>query len=429
MAAPNAEIVETSNPGVKEVAKQWSVYEDGALAYQLQSEENTNHFSGNISRRRTVRTDREVAKVVAKESALEAFREEHEIAERNRQIEEEDRERARVLQLQILREEQEKALQERETDEMLARRLQIEEKQRMEAERRRRMEERQMEQDERLARRLSQQQNGHRHHPHSGKHKTKTDYVEDAMGEMRIADSRPSRGSHNRSSSSPAVAAAGGIEQPMTVAMDNKDSDEESDALAKLNYDENIARRMQKEEEERSRLSEQHHKQLLHDEKIARKMQHEEVMLAKKKTRNKYMNRVSAEVADPAPMVHVSKEKKVPVLADAKEGNGVTLTDISRPGEGQDSLQRSERSGESQGKSSGNILTAIDPTYQPQPGSGGNVVLTKKTPIGDFAPPQDSHPPPANGTSEENFGPIQGTKRSSTKEKKRGSIFSKLKKK
>ena len=31
------------------------------------------------------------------------------------------------------------------------------------------------------------------------------------------------------------------------------------------------------------------------------------------------------------PMVHVSKEKKIAVLADAKESNGITLTDVSAP--------------------------------------------------------------------------------------------------
>eukprot|EP00057_Strongylocentrotus_purpuratus_P003725 XP_003727231.2 PREDICTED: trichohyalin [Strongylocentrotus purpuratus] len=417
--------------------KNWSVYEDGALAYQLQEEENVTHYSGNISRRRTVRGDREVAKDVAKESALEAFREEHEIAERNIKLEEEDRERARILQIQMIQEEQEKALQAQESDEMLAKRMQMEEKRRMEAARKKRIEAEQMARDHQLARRLSQQENGLHRPPHSGKHKSKTDYVEveHSMGGMKLDDSHrtnhthphphshshPHPHSHSRSSST----ASGGGEQALVVAIDPRegDSDEESDALAKMTHDEHLARRMQREEVQKSRprtLSEEQQKQLLHDEKIARKMQHEEVMLAKKKTYNKYKQRVSDEIADPEPMVQVNKDSKVAVLADAKEGQGITLTDVSLTQSGKDNQPTNRSNG-------GNILASIDPTYNP--GANTNVVLTKRTPINHATHLPEPIPEHVNGAPPPDFEAIQGTKRSTAKEKKRGSIFSKLKKK
>ncbi|XP_063965291.1 coiled-coil domain-containing protein 50-like [Lytechinus pictus] len=431
-------IVEANNPGVKEVVKNWSVYEDGALAYQLQEEENVNHYTGNISRRRTVRGDREVAKDVAKETALEAFREEHEIAERNRKLEEEDRERARLLQIQMIKEEQEKALQAQESDEMLAKRMQMEEKRRMEAARKKRMEADQLTRDAQLARRLSQQENGLHRPPHSGKHRTKTDYaeVEDSMGAMKLDDShhtnhanthphsRSQSRSHSHAHSRSSSSASAGGDQPLVVEMDTRDadSDEESDALAKITHDEQLARRIHREETQKSRprtLSEEQQKQLLHDEKIARKMQHEEVMLAKKKTYNKYKQRVSDEIADPAPMVHVNKESKVPVLADAKEGHGVTLTEVNPRSSGKDS-QPTNR------PHNGNILASIDPTYNP--GAKTNVVLTKKTPINATHSPEPI-PEHVNGAPPPDFEAVRGTKRSTGKEKKKGSIFSRKSKK
>ncbi|XP_041480197.1 coiled-coil domain-containing protein 50-like isoform X2 [Lytechinus variegatus] len=400
-------IIEANNPGVKEVVKNWSVYEDGALAYQLQEEENVNHYTGNISRRRTVRGDREVAKDVAKETALEAFREEHEIAERNRKLEEEDRERARLLQIQMIKEEQEKALQAQESDEMLAKRMQMEEKRRIEAARKKRMEADQMARDAQLARRLSQQENGLHRPPHSGKHRTKTDYaeVEDSMGAMKLDDShhtnhahthphsRSQSRSHSHAHSRSSSSASAGGDQPLVVAMDTRDadSDEESDALAKITHDEQLARRIQREETQKSRprtLSEEQQKQLLHDEKIARKMQHEEVMLAKKKTYNKYKQRVSDEIADPA-------------------SSGKDAQPTNRP-------------------HNGNILASIDPTYNP--GAHTNVVLTKKTPINTTHSPEPI-PEHINGAPPPDFEAVQGTKRSTGKEKKKGSIFSRKSKK
>ena len=45
-----------------------------------------NHYSGNISRRRTVRSDIKTAKSAAYEEAISAFKEEHEIVEKNRKM-------------------------------------------------------------------------------------------------------------------------------------------------------------------------------------------------------------------------------------------------------------------------------------------------------------------------------------------------------
>ena len=44
------------------------------------------HYTGNITRNRTVRQDIRTAKEVAEDEALQAFREEHEQVERNREL-------------------------------------------------------------------------------------------------------------------------------------------------------------------------------------------------------------------------------------------------------------------------------------------------------------------------------------------------------
>ncbi|CAG5134326.1 unnamed protein product, partial [Candidula unifasciata] len=50
--------------------KQWSVHEDGALAYQIQNQEITQHYGLNRFNRRTVREDIPIAKIVQSEEEL-----------------------------------------------------------------------------------------------------------------------------------------------------------------------------------------------------------------------------------------------------------------------------------------------------------------------------------------------------------------------
>ncbi|XP_012941379.1 uncharacterized protein LOC106012578 [Aplysia californica] len=52
---------------VQSVRQQWSVHEDGALAYRIQNEEIDQHYGLNRFHRRTVREDIPVAKVVQTE--------------------------------------------------------------------------------------------------------------------------------------------------------------------------------------------------------------------------------------------------------------------------------------------------------------------------------------------------------------------------
>ncbi|XP_072035810.1 uncharacterized protein [Amphiura filiformis] len=116
---------------VSTAATEFRVFEDGALAHRLQEEEYAGHYSGNITRNKTVRQDIRTAKEIADEEALLAFKEEHEIVERNREIEERDREAAKQLYRQMLEEEKSKMHKQRsveEDDGDIARRLQEHEK-------------------------------------------------------------------------------------------------------------------------------------------------------------------------------------------------------------------------------------------------------------------------------------------------------------
>ncbi|XP_066296393.1 uncharacterized protein [Branchiostoma lanceolatum] len=119
-------------PGkVKEVRKEWAVREDGAFALQLQDEEIEQHYSGNISRRRTVRKDI----VVAKDEQQEEDRVVQEAImkriEEQRRLEELDRAVASSMQEALEREQERKVFQ-KEADEELAKKLQDRERRRLE---------------------------------------------------------------------------------------------------------------------------------------------------------------------------------------------------------------------------------------------------------------------------------------------------------
>ncbi|XP_022090157.1 trichohyalin-like isoform X2 [Acanthaster planci] len=625
----NGEVTEPKGK-VKEIQKEWSVFEDGALAYKLQEEENVTHYSGNINRRRTVRSDIKVAKTAADEEALQAFKEEHEKVERNRQIEMEDAQTAKKILQEMMEEEKQKMREQRqreneerdqeaakelyrqmmeeerrqmkqqrqyeETDEELAARLQAHEERKRQILRQKQRSLNQETEDERLARHLAREEKlkiqqqqqraqynprddstrrhrskpnkqsesrAHREGPeltyprdHGHKHRSAESPLRDwpqeskrhtdkprppadpweyqdklrqteqrqrqrqaepeeardgqmpleppehrrkhrslesrehpdkprAVNSLEYPDkSRSLKHGDVRDVRRPAETEQHGDQQEplepperrkkhrrpehsepkdkhgkkdylmpnvagLTVAVDDEpladlpkkhkprqlprqqsapvysgrgqsDSDEETDVIAKIQDDEELARRLQREEIQKSRapaqLSEQQRKQLMHDQKIAIKMQHEEVMFSKKSTYDNYMGKVKDEIADPDPMVHVSRQNKTAVPADAKNARGVQLTDYTAA----EVAQQRRTSGSGQSGMEGNIIASIDPTFsKPDP---GNVVLIKKKSI-----TEEPSPPP---DGDDAFNPVPGTRRKDSKDKgKRSSIFSKLKKK
>ncbi|XP_071805036.1 uncharacterized protein [Asterias amurensis] len=457
---------------VTEIKKEWSVIEDGALAHRLQEEENVNHYSGNISRRRTVRSDIKTAKSAADEEAINAFKEEHEIVEQNRKIEledeeaakkllqemmeeekrkmrelrqkeneEADREAAKQLYLKMMADEKKKTQKQKsfeETDAELAMRLHAHEEKKRQILSKRQQSIEYEEEDERLARQLAKEEqmrykstpqsphgiledddkyrhrNRHKQDSHHRDQHRQKDYMVPDVKGLKVTDSQeaPSRGGKhqpNRASRSSAHSQQGFS----SIAHD--DSDEETDIIAKIQDDEELARRLQREEVQRSRappqLSDKQRQQLIHDQKIAIKMQHEEVMFSKKKNYDNYMGKVRDEIADPEPMVLLSRQNQVAVPVDAKFSDNVQLTDYAA-GEGAQH-RRTSASGQP-----GNIAASLDPTFR---GDGGNVVLLKKTSL--------TEEPIMNADG--SFAPVQGTRRKDSKDnsKKRSSFFSKLKKK
>ncbi|XP_078615090.1 uncharacterized protein LOC144884088 isoform X11 [Branchiostoma floridae x Branchiostoma japonicum] len=105
-------------PGrVKEVRKEWAVREDGAFAMQLQEEEIEQHYSGNISRRRTVRKDLVVAKDVQHEEDRVVQEALMKRIEEQRRLEELDRAVASSMQEALEREQERKVFQ-KEADEL-----------------------------------------------------------------------------------------------------------------------------------------------------------------------------------------------------------------------------------------------------------------------------------------------------------------------
>ncbi|XP_033642686.1 trichohyalin-like isoform X2 [Asterias rubens] len=436
---------------VTEIKKEWSVIEDGALAHRLQEEENVNHYSGNISRRRTVRSDIKTAKSAADEEAISAFKEEHEIVEKNRKIEledeeaakkllqemmeeekrklrelrqkeneEADREAAKQLYLKMMADEKKKTQKQKsfeETDAELAMRLHAHEEKKRQILSKRQQSIEYEEDDERLARQLAkEEQMRYKSTPQSphGIQEDDDNYMVPDVKGLKVTDSQeaPSRGGKHQPKQA-SRSSAHSQQGFSNIAHD--DSDEETDIIAKIQDDEELARRLQREEVQKSRappqLSEKQRQQLIHDQKIAIKMQHEEVMFSKKKNYDNYMGKVRDEIADPEPMVLLSRQNQVAVPVDAKFSDNVQLTDYTA-GEGAQH-RRTSASGQP-----GNIAASLDPTFR---GDAGNVVLLKKTSL--------TEEPIMNADG--SFAPVQGTRRKDSKDnsKKRSSFFSKLKKK
>ncbi|XP_072035811.1 uncharacterized protein [Amphiura filiformis] len=478
---------------VSTAATEFRVFEDGALAHRLQEEEYAGHYSGNITRNKTVRQDIRTAKEIADEEALLAFKEEHEIVERNREIEERDREAAKQLYRQMLEEEKSKMHKQRsveEDDGDIARRLQEHEKKKAAlmrqqqqalveendediAKRLQAHEERkaailrlkQQEKDAALARRISQSERPELpdtpNSPRSQSVDVDMNGIAHGTASMKILDeSMPAYPApvppkkHNRHS---APVSPTQYDPAYEVPMDARarddheretmvfDDDDRTNVEAEELDDAELARRLQREEIKKSRknkqrpeMSDNEQKRLEHDERIARKMQHEEVMIAKNKY-HKYQERVSDEVASPEsryhtwqPMTHVSRTNKTAVSAGAKEDNGITLTDY-KPAEG---AQLKRQSDAMQGRANDgpvNVAAAIDPTYSTPP-DAGNVLLTHHKRSLNEGPPAGAAQGELNRIEtevDENLQPVQGSRRNKNEKesKKKKSIFSKLKKK
>ncbi|CAL1548646.1 unnamed protein product, partial [Lymnaea stagnalis] len=117
---------------VQEVRKQWSVHEDGALAYQIQNEEIDQHYGLNRFNRRMVREDIPVAKIVQSEEEIRLQQERlRELAKLKIQAEEDEKVAKKIseqLKLEAVRKEVDVELD----DEELARLLQEKEKKRYE---------------------------------------------------------------------------------------------------------------------------------------------------------------------------------------------------------------------------------------------------------------------------------------------------------
>ncbi|XP_059178773.1 involucrin-like isoform X2 [Physella acuta] len=117
---------------VQEVRKQWSVHEDGALAYQMQNQEIDQHYGLNRYNRRMVRQDIPVAKIVQSEEEIRLQEERlRELAALRAQAEEDEKIAKRIEQ-QLKHESSRKEVTAAVDDEELARQLQEKEKKRYE---------------------------------------------------------------------------------------------------------------------------------------------------------------------------------------------------------------------------------------------------------------------------------------------------------
>ncbi|XP_026462943.1 uncharacterized protein LOC113365647 isoform X2 [Ctenocephalides felis] len=109
---------------VNEVCKEWLVREDGALAYQLQSKEISEHYSGNKHRNALVREDLPKAREVQMREKAEAEHRARLYHEMINEQEQADARLARELAEKLERDEREQQRRAEEMDKEIARRLQ-----------------------------------------------------------------------------------------------------------------------------------------------------------------------------------------------------------------------------------------------------------------------------------------------------------------
>ncbi|XP_014243094.1 coiled-coil domain-containing protein 50 [Cimex lectularius] len=114
----------TEQKGVNEVCREWSVREDNALAYQLQQLEVERHYSGNKSRNAIVRQDCRIARHAQRLAHEEA----QELLRRKALREQHDAEVARAIAERLEREECEKLRRLEVEDQRIAKQIQDREK-------------------------------------------------------------------------------------------------------------------------------------------------------------------------------------------------------------------------------------------------------------------------------------------------------------
>ncbi|XP_025081739.1 eukaryotic translation initiation factor 5B-like isoform X2 [Pomacea canaliculata] len=271
-----------------QMCKQWSVHEDGVLAYKLQEEEIDHHYGMNRQNRRTVRDDIPVAKVVQTEeeieqqkerlrklAALQAQAEADEIVARkvNRQLQDEARRREAVRELE---------------DEDLARLLQEKEKKKYERYLEKKRERKLKKEREKLEQQLARTTEEARLVLPDASKKN-VDQVAGDLEAMRLNESASSGGSTRPANSATRVTPAGRIEDDgdfsdfYAVPPDGVRPEEWE--LVQQQQDEELARLLQEQEHKRSKAEVDKAKLReieMRDEQLALIMQEQEKLKMKK---------------------------------------------------------------------------------------------------------------------------------------------------
>lgn len=402
-----------SRPTVGDVAKKFSVFEDGAYAHQVQEELNTEHYAGNISRRKTVRSDLIVAKSEAEREALEAFMEEHEIAEKNRRIEEKDREAARKMYEKMMKEEKEKAREKELEDMAIAKELQEHEKEKFILEKKKQMERENLQISEQLARSISQEER-------KKAERLKATESEDALVALSLEDKE---------------FAINGVAPDVTddemIARQLQAHEKDKYLRAKQRHiekkSEAVARRLAEEERERARriqaakgggpplsdLDGRHHPGARlngqgdptvrkvpgpeDDEELARKMQREEVLLAKSR---RHQRRLDAEIASPED--EPPYDRRDCTHRESEHHHNGDRYDPRHDQVRSREYYQDDRPREQRPPSTGQHYERVDPN------------LVERNPMVDAFPKAAESP-----RSQSNIQPIPGQKRQSTKEREK----------
>ncbi|KAJ8021220.1 Coiled-coil domain-containing protein 50 [Holothuria leucospilota] len=429
-----------------DVEKKFSVFEDGAYAHQVQEELNTEHYTGNISRRQTVRSDLIVAKSEAEREALEAFREEHEIAEKNRRIEEKDREAARKMYEKMMKEEREKAREKELEDMAIAKELQEHEKEKFILEKKKQMERENLQISEQLARSISQEER-------KKAERLKATESEDALVALSLEDKEfaingvapdvtddemiarqlqahekdkylRAKQRHIEKKSEAVARRLAEEERERARRIQGRaakaggpplsDLDGRHHPGARLNGqgdptvrkvpgpedDEMLARQILREEIQRARAPEQDEERLqreMRDAELARKMQREEVLLAKSR---RHQRRLDAEIASPEDEPPYDRRDRT--HRESEHHHNGDRYDPRHDQVRSREYYQDDRPREQRPPSTGQQHERVDPN------------LVERNPMVDAFPKAAESP-----RSQSNIQPIPGQKRQSTKEREK----------
>uniref|UniRef100_A0A3P9J2H0 Coiled-coil domain-containing protein n=1 Tax=Oryzias latipes TaxID=8090 RepID=A0A3P9J2H0_ORYLA len=121
------EIDQSNLPRVHEVCQTFAVLEDGALAHNLQEQEIEQYYSTNVQKNQLVQNDIRLAKRMQDEEEEQQAQQSALLRQASRQIEEQDREYARVVQEELQRSEEVRRREQHDAE--IAKRLQEEEEQ------------------------------------------------------------------------------------------------------------------------------------------------------------------------------------------------------------------------------------------------------------------------------------------------------------